>query len=63
LLQARVQATSHAELIEYMLDTEGEEMNFEVARCRPQLTQDFFSYLNSQICERMWFLLWHNGWG
>ncbi len=38
-----------------MLDTEGEEMNFEVARCRPQLTQDFFSYLNSQICERMWF--------
>ena len=51
--QARTEPTSHAELVEYLLDTEGEEMNFEVARCRPKLTEDFFTYLGSQIGERL----------
>lgn len=48
-VQARVQPQTHAELIEYMLDTEGDEMTFEVARCRPLLTEEFFTYLKGQI--------------
>jgi hypothetical protein len=48
-LQARVQPTSHAEIVEYLLDTEGGEMSFEVARTRPMLTDDLFTYLKEQI--------------
>lgn len=47
--QARVQPQTHAELVEYLLDTEGDEMTFEVARCRPLLTEDFFDYLKGQV--------------
>lgn len=50
--EARVQPKTHAELIEYMLDTEGDEMTFEVARCRPLLTEEFFTYLKGQISEQ-----------
>lgn len=44
-------------MVEYLLDTEGDEMTFEVARCRPLLTEDFFTYLKDQIgastrCQR-----------
>lgn len=47
--QARPQPTTHAELLEYLLDTEGGEMNFEVARTRPMLTDDLFAYLKETI--------------
>lgn len=47
--EARVQPTSHAEIVEYLLDTEGGEMSFEVARTRPMLTDDLFTYLKEQI--------------
>lgn len=47
--EARKQPTSHAELVEYLLDTEGGEMNFEVARTRPLLTDDLFAYLKDNI--------------
>jgi len=50
--QARKQPASHAELVEYFLDTEGEEMNFEVARCRPMITEDFMTHLSTAISER-----------
>jgi hypothetical protein len=50
-LQGRKQPESHSELIEYLLDTESEEMTFEVARCRPLLTEEFTDYLRSQIGE------------
>lgn len=48
-LQSRKQPESHAELIEYLLDTESDEMTFEVARCRPLLTDEFNEYLRAQI--------------
>lgn len=47
--QARVQPTTNAQVIEYLLSTEGDEMNFEVARTRPLLTPEFFDYLQSEI--------------
>lgn len=47
--EARPQPTTHAELVEYLLDTEGGEMNFEVARTRPMLTDDLFTYLKDTI--------------
>lgn len=37
------------DLIEYLLDTEAPEMEFEVARCRPLVTPDFFAYLDRRI--------------
>lgn len=50
--EGRKQPESHSELIEYLLDTESEEMTFEVARCRPLLTEEFTDYLRSQIGEQ-----------
>ncbi|BDA41411.1 hypothetical protein COCOBI_02-1910 [Coccomyxa sp. Obi] len=54
-LQARREARklpqTHAETVEFFLETESEEMEFEVARCRPMLTEDFFGYLQQQISE------------
>jgi hypothetical protein len=37
------------ELVEFFLDTEAPEMEFEVARCRPRLTPDFFAHLDKRI--------------
>eukprot|EP00884_Botryococcus_braunii_P010368 jgi/Botrbrau1/19332/Bobra.0073s0062.1 len=48
---ARVVPTTAAELVEYFLDTEGAEMQYESARCRPLLNAEFFSYLSSQIAQ------------
>lgn len=39
----------HAKLAEFFLDTEGSEMEYEVARCRPLITQDFFTNLDTCI--------------
>ena len=48
-IQARVQPASHGELTEYLLSTEQPEMEYEVARCRPLLTQDFTAFLQQEI--------------
>ena len=48
-VQQRRQPTSQAELLEYFLSTEMEEMQFEVARCRPQIDAAFMQYLDTEI--------------
>ena len=48
-MQARKLPQTHAETVEFFLETESEEMEFETARCRPMLTKDFFGYLQQQI--------------
>lgn len=37
------------DLVEYFLDTEAPDMSFEVARCRPNLNDDFFAVLNKLV--------------
>jgi hypothetical protein len=37
------------ELVEYFLNTMAEDMEYEVARCRPQLNADFFRQLDKRI--------------
>ena len=44
--EARVQPTSHAELVAYFFATEFNEMEYEIVKQRPLLTDDFFGYLN-----------------
>jgi len=51
ILQARPVPSTHAELIEYFLSTEGGEMQFETARMRPMVTDEFFDFLSKQISE------------
>jgi hypothetical protein len=41
----------HAELVEFFLDTPAEDMEFEVARCRPLCTADFFRDLDAMLGE------------
>ena len=48
-VQARPVPSSHAELVEYFLSTEAGEMQFETARMRPQITDEFYDYLSKQI--------------
>ena len=48
-LQARKLPQTHAETVEFFLTTESEEMEYEVARCRPLLTEELFGYLQQQI--------------
>ena len=48
-MQARVQPTSNGELIEYLLSTEQPEMEYETARCRPLLTQEFLAFIKQEI--------------
>ncbi|KAK9909063.1 hypothetical protein WJX75_006635 [Coccomyxa subellipsoidea] len=54
-LQARREARklpeTQAEIVEFFLETESDEMEFEVARCRPLLTEDLFAYVQQQISE------------
>lgn len=40
-----------AELVTYFLDTESDEMEFEIARCRPALTEAFFKHVDSAVGE------------
>lgn len=47
--ESRVQPTTHAQIVEYLLDTESDEMKFETARVRPLITDEFLSYLSEQI--------------
>ncbi|KAK9846951.1 hypothetical protein WJX84_012386 [Apatococcus fuscideae] len=50
--EARKTPGSHAQLIDYFMTTEQEEMSFEVSRCRPLITDDFFKFLTDQISEQ-----------
>jgi len=36
---ARVVPSSPKELVEYLLNTEGDEMNYELVRCRPLMVR------------------------
>ncbi len=47
--EARNPPDDHIELIEYLLNTEAEDMQFEMARCRPKLTKEFFKQLDTII--------------
>ncbi|XP_057477750.1 uncharacterized protein LOC130765362 [Actinidia eriantha] len=49
LRESRVAPDTAAELVEYFLDTEAREIEFEIARLRPRLTEDFFSHLQSEL--------------
>ncbi len=60
-LQAREQPTTHAEVVEYLLSTEGDEMQFEVARTRPLLTPELFDFLREQTSAPSAPVpIWHN---
>ncbi|KAI3980436.1 hypothetical protein MKX01_038608 [Papaver californicum] len=47
--QARVIPDSTEELIEYFLDTEARELEFEIARLRPRLNKEFFAHLKFEL--------------
>ncbi|KAM7525620.1 hypothetical protein LguiA_015522 [Lonicera macranthoides] len=49
LRDSRVAPDSPAELIEYFLDTEAREIEFEISRLRPLLNKDFFSHLKFEL--------------
>ncbi|XP_021738101.1 uncharacterized protein LOC110704598 [Chenopodium quinoa] len=49
LRQSRVIPDTDSELIEYFLDTEAQEIEFEIARLRPRLNDGFFRQLQSEI--------------
>lgn len=48
-MQARTPPASHGQLVEYMLNTEQGEMEYETARCRPMLTPEFLAFLEQEI--------------
>ena len=45
---ARVQPTTHDELVTYFFSTEFNEMEYEIVKQRPLLTDDFFAYLGAR---------------
>ncbi|KAH9777414.1 Dimethylallyl adenosine tRNA methylthiotransferase [Citrus sinensis] len=47
--QSRVLPDTAEEMIEYFLDTEAQELEFEIARLRPRLNQEFFSHLKFEL--------------
>ncbi|XP_031501873.1 uncharacterized protein LOC116265426 isoform X1 [Nymphaea colorata] len=47
--QARVVPETDAGLVEYFLDTEAQEIEFEIARLRPRLTKEFFAHVELEI--------------
>ncbi|XP_020217847.1 uncharacterized protein LOC109801238 [Cajanus cajan] len=49
LRQSRVLPDTPQDLIEYLLDTEAQEIEFEIARMRPRLNQEFFSQLKLEL--------------
>lgn len=46
LLRSPPPSGDHETLIEYFLSTNSEDMDFEVARCRPYVTPEFFKDLD-----------------
>lgn len=49
LRQSRVVPDTPGDLIEFFLDTEAQEIEFEIARLRPRLNQEFFSHLQFEL--------------
>lgn len=43
--------STQAELIDYFLETESGEMQYEAARMRPLITDDWFSFLAKTISK------------
>ncbi|PKI59518.1 hypothetical protein CRG98_020046 [Punica granatum] len=49
LRESRVEPDTPAELIEYFLDTEAQEIEYEIARMRLRLNEEFFSHLKFEL--------------
>ncbi|KAL3647280.1 hypothetical protein CASFOL_008248 [Castilleja foliolosa] len=49
LRESRVIPDTTEELVEYFLDTEAQEIEFEIARLRPRLNEGFFSHLKLEL--------------
>ncbi|KAK7406226.1 hypothetical protein VNO78_07846 [Psophocarpus tetragonolobus] len=49
LRQSRIFPDSPQDLIEYFLDTEAQEIEFEIARMRPRLNEEFFAQLKFEL--------------
>ncbi|EPS71246.1 hypothetical protein M569_03513, partial [Genlisea aurea] len=47
--ESRVIPEGKEKLVEYLLDTEAQEIDFEIARLRPLLNDEFFSYLKHEL--------------
>ncbi|KAK7307804.1 hypothetical protein VNO77_41184 [Canavalia gladiata] len=51
LRQSREVPDTPQDLVEYFLDTEAQEIEFEIARMRPRLNEEFFSHLKFELGE------------
>lgn len=51
LREARVVPETEAGLVEYFLDTEARELEYEIARLRPRLTKEFFDHLQLEVSK------------
>ncbi|KAI3813025.1 hypothetical protein L1987_17738 [Smallanthus sonchifolius] len=49
LRESRRVPDTQEQLVEYFLDTEAQELEFEIARMRPKLTDDFFAHLKFEL--------------
>ncbi|KDP25615.1 hypothetical protein JCGZ_20771 [Jatropha curcas] len=49
LRESRIIPDTPAELIEYFLDTEAQDIEFEIARMRPRLNKEFFSKIEFEL--------------
>ncbi|KAL2238064.1 UNVERIFIED_CONTAM: hypothetical protein Sindi_0998100 [Sesamum indicum] len=49
LRESRVIPDTIEKLVEYFLDTEAQEIEFEIARLRPRLNEEFFSHLKLEL--------------
>eukprot|EP00268_Persea_americana_P024961 TRINITY_DN2433_c0_g2_i2.p1 TRINITY_DN2433_c0_g2~~TRINITY_DN2433_c0_g2_i2.p1 ORF type:complete len:236 (+),score=39.46 TRINITY_DN2433_c0_g2_i2:226-933(+) len=49
LRQSRVVPDTCAGLIEYFLDTEAQELEYEISRLRPRLNEEFFTHLQNEL--------------
>ncbi|MCO5573588.1 hypothetical protein L7F22_027360 [Adiantum nelumboides] len=47
--EARAVPETKTELVNFLLDTEAQEIEFEIARCRPRLNEEFFTFLQKEI--------------
>lgn len=50
-VQERKPPQSHAQIVDYFMETEAGEMQFETSRLRPMLTDDFFKFLSTEISK------------
>ncbi|KAA0039677.1 uncharacterized protein E6C27_scaffold558G00080 [Cucumis melo var. makuwa] len=51
LRESRVTPDNVTGLIEYFLDTEAQDIEFEIARLRPRLNEEFFSHVKLELGE------------